>query len=189
MGLKKCCDCLSCGRSSNCMKWCLQKTRYYRWKLRTQMFASVFCSASCVLSTMAITICLSTYFVLDGLKTNFVNVLYDEETALIIQKARMASSQIETFTEINQESAKKMAKRVTEMITPSKLAPDYPLSYTDANPLTWEQIPGEEKIDNSTSYNNMNYAQYTSHKTDRAWTAMQKITSLTHLFGSNYIKQ
>ena len=118
MGLKKCCECLSCGRSSDCMKWCLKKSRYYRWKLRTQMFASVFISASCVLSTMAITICLSTSMVLDGHKTDFVDVLYDAEIELIIQKARMASSQIEIFTNINKESAKEMAEIVTEMISP-----------------------------------------------------------------------
>ena len=147
MGLKKCCDCLSCGRCSDCNKWCLKKSSYYRWKLRTQMVASVFISASCVLSTMAITICLSTAMILDGFKTDFVDVLYEEETALIIQKARMASSQIEIFTDINKESTKKMASIMEEMITPKRLAPDYPLTFPDANPLTWEEIPDEEKIE------------------------------------------
>lgn len=135
---KKCCRCLTCGKSRVCMKWCLKQTRYHRWKLRTQMFASVFCAASCVLSTMAVTICLFSYFVLDGFRTEFVNKLSKEETALIIQKAQMASSQIQIFADINEESSTKMTKIIGEMLLPWKLAPDYPLSYADTNPITWE---------------------------------------------------
>ena len=38
-----------------------------------------------------------------------------------------------------------MAYIVTEMISPKRLEPDYPLTFTDANPLTWDEIPDEEK--------------------------------------------
>ena len=69
------------------------------------MFASVFCAASCVLSTMALTICLFQYFILLDFKTEFVSQLYEEENALIIQKAEMASSQIQIFSSINMESS------------------------------------------------------------------------------------
>ena len=52
-----------------------------------------------------------------------------------------------------------MAKIIGEMLLPSKLAPDYPLSFADTNPITWEQIPEEEKI-NGKSYNYMNYGYW-----------------------------
>ena len=133
------------------------------------MFASVFISASCVLSTMAITICLSTFMILDGHKTDFVDVLYDAEIELIIQKARMASSQIEIFTNINKETTKKMADIVNEMISPKQLEPDYPLTFSDANPLTWQEIPDEEKI-GDTSFSNMSYGYENNRKTARSWT-------------------
>ena len=51
------------------------------------MVASVFCSAVCVLSTMAIVICFSQYLILREFNTEFVNTLRLEDTALIIQKA------------------------------------------------------------------------------------------------------
>ena len=42
------------------------------------------------------------------------------------------------------------------MISPSKLAPDYPLSFENANPIPWDQIPDSEKIDGK-SYNHVSY--------------------------------
>ena len=89
--IKKCCVCLTCGQGTSCKDWFVKKSRIYRWKLRTQMFAGVCCSVACVFSTMAFAICYFAYLILDEYKTDFVVKLEDEETALIIQKAQMAA--------------------------------------------------------------------------------------------------
>ena len=147
------------------------------------MLAAVFCSAACVLSTMAIVICFSQYLVLREFNTEFVKTLQLEDTALIIQKAQMASSQIEEFTEINLESAKKLANIVNEMLTPENLAPDYPLSLTDIDPVTWEEIPEEAKT-NGVSYQHIDYGYITERETAPTKAFARKFSGLYSLISS-----
>ena len=38
------------------------------------------------------------------------------------------------------------AKIIEEMLTPTKLSPDYPLSFINAKPYLWSQVPEESKV-------------------------------------------
>ena len=40
-----------------------------------------------------------------------------------------------------------MANIIEEMNTPTKLTPDYPLSFENARPYMWSEIPEEAKED------------------------------------------
>ena len=98
----------------------------------------------------------------------------------------MASSQIEIFDGIIVDSSRKMSKIITEMLTPLQLAPDYPLSFTEENPVKWDQIPEEEKY-NGKSFNNMIYRYLTERETTRSWTFVKKMTSLTNLMSDSFL--
>ena len=100
----------------------------------------------------------------------------------------MASSQMEQFTEINLKSAKRMADIVNEMLTPETLAPDYPLSKTDVDPVTWEQIPEEAKT-NGVSYHHIDYGYISQAETARAKAFAQKYSGLLGQISASYRTQ
>ena len=43
------------------------------------------------------------------------------------------------------DKIKRATEIIEEMLTPILLAPDYPLSFTNAKPYLWSEIPEEDK--------------------------------------------
>ena len=99
----------------------------------------------------------------------------------------MASSQIELFNSNNLDNSSHMSKIISEVLTPENLAPDYPLSYANSEPLLWRNIPREDKIDRLYSMDHINYRYMTEVETDRSWTFAKKLTILTSLIADTFV--
>ena len=68
------------------------------------------------------------------------------------------------------------ARILTEMVSPTLLAPDYPLSFANANPVKWEEIPDSDKTGN-VSYKHANYNYFGGNETTRSRTFIEQMST------------
>ena len=65
---------------------------------------------------------------------------------MLIEYSKMAAAQIEVFQELNVRTLTQFSTVSNEMLTPTILAPDYPLSFQNINLYQFDDIPEEDKI-------------------------------------------